>query len=91
LFFVGQEGFSVVAVMIASAKLDNVVEAFAEEANMAADQCSGTPPALVAMHVIDPIDREDLQTMLKTSNGLQATDADHYLVNLSGDMCISVA
>jgi hypothetical protein len=72
LFFVGQEGFSVVAVMIASAKLDDVVEAFADEAKKAADQCSGTRPALIAMHLVDPIEREDLQTMLKTSNGLHA-------------------
>lgn len=72
LFFIGKEDFSVVAVMVASAKSDNVVAAIANEAKKAADQCSGTRPALIAMHLIDPIDREELQSMLKTSNGLHA-------------------
>jgi hypothetical protein len=49
-----------------------VVDAISAQAKEAADQCSGTRPALIALHLIDEISRSDLQTMLKTSNGLHA-------------------
>lgn len=70
LLFLGREGFSVVAVMIASLRLDAVADAITDEGKKAADQCSGTRPALIALHLIDPIDRDELQAMLKTSNEL---------------------
>jgi len=70
--FLGRANFSIVAVMIRSAKPDNVMKAISGEAKKAADQCSGTRPALVAVHLIDEINRSDLQAMLKTSNGLHA-------------------
>jgi hypothetical protein len=72
LLFHGRPDFSVVAVMIRSAKADSVVDTISAQAKEAADQCSGTRPALVALHLIDEINRSDLQTMLKTSNGLHA-------------------
>jgi hypothetical protein len=72
LMFLGRSGFSVVAVMIRSLKADGVVDAISDEAKKAADQCSGTRPALIALHLIDEISRSDLQTMLRTSNGLHA-------------------
>jgi hypothetical protein len=72
LVFHGRADFSVVAVMIRSAKMDSVVDTISAQAKEAADQCSGTRPALIALHLIDEIDRSDLQTLLQTSNGLHA-------------------
>jgi hypothetical protein len=72
LLFLGRSRYSVVAVMIRSLKADSVVDAISTQAKEAADQCSGTRPALIALHLIDEISRSDLQTMLKTSNGLHA-------------------
>jgi hypothetical protein len=72
LMFHGRAHFSVVAVMIRSAKADSVVDTISAQAKEAADQCSGTRPALIALHLIDEIERSDLQTLLKTSNGLHA-------------------
>jgi hypothetical protein len=72
LLFHGRSGFSVVAVMITSSKADTVVDTISAEAKQAADQCSGTRPALIALHLVDPINRSDLQTMLKTSSGLHS-------------------
>jgi hypothetical protein len=72
LLFHGRRDFSIVAVMIRSAKADSVVDALSAQAKEAADQCSGTRPALIALHLIDEIDRSDLQTMLQTSNGMHA-------------------
>jgi hypothetical protein len=48
------------------------LRAIASAAKEAADQCSGTRPALVALHLIDEISRPKLQAMLTTSNGLHA-------------------
>jgi len=45
LLFHGRPGHSIVAVVIASAKADSVVDALAETAKYAADQCTGTRPA----------------------------------------------
>ena len=72
LLFHGRANFSVVAVMIRSAKADRVVEAIANAAKEAADQCSGTRPALLALYLIDEISRPELQAMLTTPNGLHA-------------------
>jgi hypothetical protein len=72
LLFHGRPKFSVVAVMVRSAKADSVVDTISAQAKEAADQCSGTKPALIALHLIDEIDRSDLQTMLQTSNGMHA-------------------
>ena len=82
LLFHGRVGFSVVAVMITSSKADTVVKTIAAEAKEAADQCSGTRPALIALHLIDQISRSDLQTMLKTPNGLH--EIGHALFNGTG-------
>jgi hypothetical protein len=55
-----------------SAKADSVVDAISAQAKEAADQCSGTRPALIALHLIDEISRADLGDLLRTSNGLHA-------------------
>jgi hypothetical protein len=72
LLFHGRRGFSVVAIMVASAKADSVVDTISEPAKEAADQCSGTRPALIALHLVDLLSRDDLQSLLKTPNGLHA-------------------
>jgi hypothetical protein len=72
LLFQGQRDFSVAAVMIRSAKADSVVDTLSSLAKEAADQCSGTRPALVALHLIDEIDNSALRTMLETPNELHA-------------------
>lgn len=70
LMFHGRSGYSVVAVMIVSAKADSVVDAIAEEAKKAAGQCSGSRPALIALHLVDEVNRHDLESMLGSSNGM---------------------
>lgn len=70
LLFNGQTGFSVVAVMLVSAKADSVVKSISEEAKKAAEQCSGTRAAIIAINLVDQISRSDLQAMLETSNGM---------------------
>ncbi|MGB9473387.1 MAG: hypothetical protein WBQ59_28845 [Candidatus Acidiferrum sp.] len=70
LLFHGLPGFSVVAIMVVSAKPDSVVNTIAEQAKEAAEQCSGTRPALIALHLVDPLDRDDLQSMLRMPNGI---------------------
>ncbi len=72
LLFHGKRDFSVAAVMIRSAKADFVVDTISGQAKEAADQCSGTRPALIALHLIDEIDRSELRTMLETPNELHA-------------------
>jgi hypothetical protein len=72
LIFHGCSGFSIVAIMIVSARPDSVVDTIGEQAKEAAEQCSGTRPALIALHLVDPLNRDDLESMLKTSNGLHA-------------------
>lgn len=72
LLFRSSPMFSAVAVMIRSAKADGVVDAISDAAKEAADQCSGTRPALIALHLIDEISRPELQAMLTTPNGLHA-------------------
>jgi hypothetical protein len=72
LVFHGRPGFSIVAIMITSAKADSVVDTISEQAKEAAEQCSGTRPALIALHLVDQLSRDDLQSLLRTSNGLHA-------------------
>jgi hypothetical protein len=72
LLFHSRPNDAVVAVMIRSDKADTVVNAIADAAKEAADQCSGTRPALIALHLIDEISRPELQAMLTTPNGLHA-------------------
>jgi hypothetical protein len=72
LLFHGRPNFSVVAAMIRSSKADKVVNAISNEAKYAADQCSGTRPALLAMHLTDKIGRSELQDLLTTRSGLHA-------------------
>jgi len=72
LLFHSRPGASIVAVMIRSAKADAVVDAISDAAKEAADQCSGTRPAWIALHLIDEISRPELQTILTTPNGLHA-------------------
>ena len=71
IVFYSRPGHSIVAVMIASAKADSVVDAIATQAKAAADQCSGNRPALIAMHLIDQISRPELEVLVKTHSGLQ--------------------
>jgi hypothetical protein len=72
LLFYSRPKFSAVAVMIRSAKADGVVDAISDAAKEAADQCSGTRPALIALHLIDEISRPELQAMLTKPNGFHA-------------------
>jgi hypothetical protein len=72
LLFQGKHDFSVAAVMIRSVKADSVVDTISAQAKEAADQCSGTRPALIALHLIDEIDSADLRAMLETPNELHA-------------------
>jgi hypothetical protein len=70
LFYNGRPGHSIVGGSITSRKPDKVVAALADEAVHAAKQCSGTRPAIVAMQLIDPIDRKGWSELLRTQNGL---------------------
>lgn len=70
LFFHVRRGHAIVAASITSRKPDKVVASLSKEAVHAAQQCSGTRPAIVAMQLVDPVDREDLKEMLYTPNGL---------------------
>jgi hypothetical protein len=72
ILFNSRPGHSIVAVMVASAKADSVVDGIATQAKDAADQCSGNRPALIAMHLIDQISRPELEVLVKTPSGLQA-------------------
>jgi hypothetical protein len=65
-------GHALVVIAITSAKADSVVAALSTQAKEAADQCSGTRPALIALHLIDEISSSDLAVMLHTPNGLHA-------------------
>jgi hypothetical protein len=72
LLFHARASFSVVAVAITSDEPDSVVDALSDRAKEAADQCSRTRPALVALQLIDQIARPELETMLTNPNGLHA-------------------
>jgi len=87
LLFHGRSGSSVVAVMITSSKADTVVDAISAEAKEAAKQCSGTRPALIALHLVDQLSRSDLQAMLKTPSGLHAIT---HAVFMAQTACTSI-
>lgn len=70
LLFHGSVGTSIVAVAIASAKPDSVVKYIAREAKSAADQCSGTRPALIALNLVDQIPHDELEEMLRKPGGI---------------------
>jgi hypothetical protein len=70
LFFHVRRGHSIAVLSVTSAKPDSVVDSIAEEAKKAAKQCSGTRPALVALNLVDSINRPELETLLTTPNGL---------------------
>jgi hypothetical protein len=69
----GRSGFSVVAIVTVSAKADKVVDAISAGAKEAADQCTGTRPAIIALHLVDRISQPELRKILATQNGLHAT------------------
>ncbi len=71
----GRQTFSVVVAAFKSERPDTVVKTATARAKEAADQCSGTRPAVVALNLIDPISRADLQGMLRTPNGLHTIAA----------------
>lgn len=58
--------------MVTSAKVDSVVDTISEQAKEVAEQCSGPRPALIALHLVDLLSRDKLQSMLMTANGLHA-------------------
>ncbi len=70
LLFCGRPGLSVVAVGIVSAKPDSVIKSIAAQAKDAADQCSGTRPAMIAMNLAGELDREELEELLRTPSGI---------------------
>ena len=70
LVFHERRGFSIVAIMVTSAKGDGVIDTTSQQAKEAAGQCSGKRPALIALHLVDQLSRDDLQSMLRTSKGL---------------------
>ena len=70
LVFHERRGFSIVAIMVTSAKGDGVIDTISQQAKEAAGQCSGTRPAMIALHLVDQLSRDDLQSMLRTSKGL---------------------
>jgi hypothetical protein len=69
LLFQGNRDFSTAAVMIRSAKADSVVDTISAQAKEAADQCSGTRPALIALHLIDEIDGSGLRQVHDQATG----------------------
>jgi hypothetical protein len=68
----GRLGVSVVGVLVESSKPDQVIKTIAGQAKFAADQCTGTRPAIIAIQLVDRIPHSELDVLLKTSNGLHA-------------------
>jgi hypothetical protein len=66
----GRPGVSVVGVTITSEQADTVIDTIADQAKEAADQCTGTRPALIALHLIDPMSEPQLEELLKTLSGI---------------------
>jgi hypothetical protein len=71
----GQPTFSVVIAAFRSERPDTVIKTLTQRAKEAADQCSGTRPAIVALNLVDPISQAELQGMLGTFNGMHAIAA----------------
>ncbi len=70
IMFHSRPGHSIVALMIQSSEPDKVIDVITSEAKKASGQCSGTRPALICVQMIDPLDREQLETLLHTPNGM---------------------
>lgn len=70
LLFYVRPGMSIVILAIESEKPDKVIDAIVKQAKEAADQCSGTRPALITIYLADPIEHQQLKSLLATSNGL---------------------
>lgn len=68
--FVGKSGYSVVAVQVVSSKPDRLVEAIANQAKAAADQCSGKLPSAIAIQFADYIGESELTDLLQTASGI---------------------
>jgi hypothetical protein len=71
LLFCGRPGVSIVAVAIVSAKPDSVQKYIAGQVKDAADQCSGTRPAIIAVNLADQLGRAELDELLRTRSGIQ--------------------
>lgn len=71
----GRSAFSVAIAAFTSERADTVVKTLTERAKEAADQCSGTRPAVITLNLVDPISRTELEGMLGTFNGLHAIAA----------------
>jgi hypothetical protein len=56
ILFYGRERFSIVAVLVESSLPNQVLEALADEAKKAADQCTGQRPAVIALQLADRIE-----------------------------------
>lgn len=63
-------GHSIVAVTIGSVKSDNFIHAVADQAKKAADQCSGTRPALIILQFIDQMSPAAFSALGETQSGL---------------------
>jgi hypothetical protein len=70
LLFCGRPGVSIVALAIVSAKPDNVQKYITALAKDAADQCSGTRPALLALNLADQLSPEEFDGLLRTPGGI---------------------
>lgn len=74
----GRPSLSVAIAAFTSERPDTVVSTLAKRAKEAADQCSGARPAVVALNLVDPISRIELEGMLGTFNGLHAIAAEVF-------------
>jgi hypothetical protein len=71
LLFHGRRDRAIVVVAIGSAQPDSVVEAMSKSAKEAAEQCSGSRPAVIAVHLVDQLGRSELRELIETRSGLQ--------------------
>jgi hypothetical protein len=67
-------GLGVALIAAESEKPDTVLDAIADDAKAAADQCTGNRPALIMMQLTD-IAPDDLKTLLQTRSGI------HYIAH----------
>jgi hypothetical protein len=70
ILFSGKRNHSVVAILFKSDKPDAVVETIAAQAKEAAKQCSGTRPAIIALHLVDLVSQDELQSLLTGPSGI---------------------
>ncbi len=71
----GSPHHSAAIVAVTSERLDTVVKTLVERAKEAAKQCSGNRPAVIALNLVDPISRTELEGMKSSFNGLHAIAA----------------